>query len=323
MSDKQKVTLMIDGKPVQVRITRSTTCDDVIRTLINNKLVTDDKVEIVQSANGLERRVHGKTKVAKLVRASGAKISDRCLSLRSIEPINKSDKRVFSQIKAKVQRVTAKFRKNHEDNTLLHSMASTDKTNVYSRDLALDILQDLTVDKLATMKRYMDDVMTFSPVASGKRSRCGEASLCYHLHDIASMRSDEEMFDETCADIHVTETQSYMNEAFLNGSINNTVTEITTDLNVCMIEEDCCSETESAFDDDSDMDSVNELDRNVFTASSDCSQMSVDRIRKLFGSGNIPGTSGDSMLESFMKTLIQQAHQSDDEGVSSMGSELL
>ena len=320
-------SLLIDvnGQKIYIeRITRYTTCDDVIEMVFYNCLVDTHLYALFESSYGVERMLYGKESVLKVMRSWGADQNNFNLLVRKVDNV-KSKMATLSQARRKLRKIrsmNANALALKADNRAIEE--NLKKTYVKANNTK-DIINTTEVGnsenkytKLGLFKRILSDVMLQKKKRSNKqsRSRLGIRSSgdgCYDNGEQSGRQSPVGCEQEReCLRRH----NSYLNAAFveyddtansdgIDNDINeseNTDSEVDLeDDSICELERNICDMSES--DDESD---ISYDDEGPF-CNSENTVIKCERIIDIFR--KLDSIEGDSELEddhmaSFMKTFV-------------------
>ena len=339
-----EINVLVNEVSVKCHITKTTTCADVI-----NMVTTSTGYSLYERGYGVERMVSITTTIWKLIRSWGASNDSYILVLR------KTDKMAFkmttvSKAKRKLQRfrslLAGNKRETHlkndpfiKDNLHMNNCVNKvynkevmvtntkydDKTT--SKELSYVKVQviDHTSAKFELLKRYIRESTAYVtdrfmyPLPSRTRGDGAEDT-----------NVPESFYNITSADVEPMNRSRDLDGAFVSDDSCSEFSDC--DLNECFLHEtDDTQSSESAFEDDSDCESISELDRNIadFTTSvfyatsgDDVTIENIHRLRALFSNGNLEAYVNDADVDSFMKTVLYDMDNIDD-GVGSMNSDEL
>ena len=342
-------------------VTRYTTCDDVIEIVFYHLSATVDasSYAVFESSYGVERMLYGKESVLKIMRSWGADRSSFTLLLRKVDNI-RSKIPTISRAKRKLQQI----RSHNSNKATAVTGNSTIKANLNKSCHKIAKTKDIeNADnknekdrhtKLSLLKRFLNDVMFQTKTLTKKGSR--SQMVPRTPGDGCSARSDRHCNDSR------TESLTYegpfvclcqLSEDEVDMTEENYLQRHNSYLNAAFVEaDDSCnpsfyalneSSDESAFEDESDIDSIGEHERNIdeysdvdFENSDDDSDSDSDgpfcianntvikcaRIIDLFCKGEkYEGETNDEDIDmdSFMNTLVCDSDT--DEGLSSLDSD--
>ena len=335
MEHTRSIIVNVNGQKVSIkRVTRYTTCDDVIEIVFYNYPVNTDSYALFESSYGVERMLYGKESVLKVVRSWGTDQNNFTLLVRKVDNV-KSNMATVSQARRKLRKIrllNAKPLSSEVDNrTIQANLNNSCNKTLHVKDIE-NITPTNEKDKhteLGLLKRFLSDVMLQKKRQTIKksRSRLGTrtpADGCYDNREQNERKSAEGVEQEK---EFLRRHNSYLNAAFVE--CGDTTENDTTDCDSIY------------FDDESDFenDSIGELERNICKMSeSDIESHSSDsedpfcnsentvikceRIIDMFRraeSSEYGSETDDDHLESFMNTLVYNSDS--DVGMGSVESD--
>jgi len=294
----KNITVYLHEVPVQVEVSKYTTCDDVIEMVLYS---TKDKADshkygLFESAHGVDKLTTGKSLITKITRSYGAGVDNLSLKVRKVDDfkgklptLSKAKRKLAKLLNAKSKKTTST---DAADKTIMNNLAGQGictKEGVYQKDLNLtnkyDVTEDSKLGKIALMRRYLDDITNRAP-----------DNIPYSM-------------DCTCDGNDTIEESVDLDTAFVEQY------EDMTDLNECVIYDD---DNESAFHESLSEDS--EGPGSIGEGYYEHKEKNIDNLINMFDTVVDRNKSHDKVLESFMKTLVH-CNSTDDEGLSSMESD--
>lgn len=170
------------------------------------------------------------------------------------------------------------------------------------------------------MKRYLSDSFdlntsfsvtsdeTFLPIRTSGVGSENKSLIVPELPERTSGDGEEDTAED---DIE-------LNKAFVDDTLGDCMTvDVKDELNECIIhDEESSSDAESEFENDSDYDSLADLERNILESSLDDTYLKHENIKRMFSNDDFNAKiTEDDILESFMNTFVDD---SSDDGVSSI-----
>lgn len=346
MKEITSVEILINGRASQFEIARSTTCDDVIKTV--SGFQNEKCYAVFETALGRQKMLPGTTKLLKQIRSWGSCGPKVTLEIKEVDKI-KSKMASVVCAKAKLQ----KFRKlimrhemksGHKIETYIHNnlcSKSADKdSKLYSKNIT--VLEKNTKSenrqrlmgpgKKELLKRYLTDSVEYNHFGSTDNSLglpprtsgvgC-ENNISREPRLPQRTRGDgREEIGTSC--LHQDDND--MNTGFIaadnHGFHDDDITQ--DELNECIIyddDESTSSEESASLEEDSDYESLCELERNIFGNDTTIQHSKITDIKRLFSKGDVDARlTDDDILESFMHTFVNDVDS--DEGISSGGSDL-
>ena len=358
--DSNNVLIDFYGQKMCIEgVTRYTTCDDVIEMVFYHLSATVDasSYAVFESSYGVERMLYGKESVLKVMRSWGADWNSFSLLLRKVDNI-RSKMATFSKAKRKLQKIRsqnsnkpAEVINNYTIDANLNKVSSK---GVKVKDVVnADKNEKERHSKLALLKRFLSDVGLQKKAqpkgtsrshtktrTSGDGCSASPDNHCERSLSISTARKVLTVDQQPREEVDIAEASylqrhnSYLNAAFVEADES-------CDTSFYTINK--CSDEESAFEDESDIESVCEHERNIdeysdvdFENSTDDNDSDSDgpfgddnntvikcaRIIDLFCQaktyeGEIKDEDID--MDSFMNTLVYDSES--DEGLSSLDSD--
>ena len=360
--DSNNVLIDFYGQKMCIEgVTRYTTCDDVIEMVFYYLSATVDasSYAVFESSYGVERMLYGKESVLKVMRSWGTDRNNFTLLLRKVDNI-RSMMATFSKAKRKLQKIRSQ-NLNKPAEVINNYTIEANLNKVSSKEVKVKDVVNANKNekerhsKLAMLKRFLSDVGLQKKAQPKGRSRShtkertpgdgcsaspdnrcersmsiSTARKVLSVHQVGLPREEVDIAEASYLQRH----NSYLNAAFVEADDS-------CDSSFYTINK--CSDEESAFEDESDIESVCDHERNIdeysdvdFENSADDNDSDSDepfcdanntvikcaRIIDLFCKGEkYKGEINDEDIDmdSFMNTLVYDSES--DEGLSSLDSD--
>lgn len=335
MKELTSVTISFNGEDLHLNVSRSTTCDDVIK-MVNTKTASTNKMKcfgIFESAFGVQRMLSGQTKVVKQMRSWGANSKNFSLELKEVDMV-KSKMASLSRARTKLQRLRSLLMKHELKTDQKFATYLVDNMNSNQVDKKKKLYnKNITVLEKSVESAQPNDLKREKLLKKFLNESIDHKKLCDTEMDLPA-RTLGDGSDELDSDLHLSERRggdgeemnaSFLNTGFitLNHIANNTITEMEDDLNDCVIYDDdetFSHEDEKTFEEDSDYESVDELEKNVVESFSETRNTDLTNIKRMFSNDDLNAKiTDDDLLESFMNTFVKD--DDSDEGMNSAESD--
>ena len=332
METDRKVIVNVNNQNIAIEgVTRYTTCDDVIEMVFYNYPVDSDSYALFESSYGVERMLHGKDSVLKVMRSWGADQNSFTLLARKVDNV-RSNMATLSQARRKLRKI-----RSLNENALSPKVGNrTIMANLNKS--CVKVLNNKDIDnvtpannkdkqtKVGLLKRFLSDVMLQKKKQTNKRpsSRLATRTPGDGCYDNEGQNGRQEPIERGFMRRH----NSYLNAAFVEGedTVNGDVIDIdnvdltdesdSEDDSVCELERNICEMSESDSDECDSSDNEGPFCETENTVIK-CERI-IDLFRKVAISDDDTETEDDHM-ESFMNTIIDYADS--DEGISSLDSD--
>ena len=328
---------MVNEVSVKCHITKTTTCADVI-----NMVTTSTGYSLYERGYGVERMVSMTTKIRKLIRSWGASKDSYSLVLRKTDKMASKMATVSKAIR-KLQRLRSLLARNK--NSQQQKFYSYIKDNLQTNNCVnkiynKDVMITAKAVKLSSAKGHTFDQKSAKFELLKRYIRESSSLVTYSVMYPLPPRTrgdgaEENFYSKNGADVIVIpdslmDQSRDLDEAFVSDDSCSEFSDC--DLNECFLHEtDDTQSSESAFEDNSDCESISELNRNIADFTTSCVDVTTDndvtlenlqRLRALFSKGDLEAYVNDADVDSFMKTVLYDMDNSDD-GVGSLNSDEL
>ena len=342
-----EVNVLINEVRVKCQTSKTTTCADVI-----NMATTLTGYALYERGYGVESIVSMTTNIQKLIRSWGADKDSYSLVLRQNDKME-SKMAIVSKAKRKLQRLRsllARQKKATQQTNHSYINANLQMNNCVNKIYNKNVM----VTNIANDNEYRSDTMSFAKVRAIDEKSAKFELLERYITESSVYVTDRVMYPLPPRTRGDGAEDSNVKEGFDNITGVEAFTMVTMDrsrdLDEAFVSDDSCSEfsdcdlnecflhetddtqsSESAFEDDSDCESISELNRNIADFTTSCVDVTTDndvtlenlqRLRALFSKGDLEAYVNDADVDSFMKTVLYDMDNSDD-GVGSLNSDEL